>query len=275
MSAIPTGDDDAQPEITIAPNQKAFKAKARVDKLEGTYDTDPAFTDFMAKLNKPPEKLSLAENVLDASRRDASSKEDLIKNNPLLKYMREKAERKLAERRSGKKGSSAKNLVVTGVLTKKSKQWVRACISHFERVFLLRFAPSWYQYATLCKSHCCVVVPTSRCLLVLTGLQSLQARMAKRAAKNAAPTAAAIRASPVTPPWQAAVGRRRDAARAAAVGRRAQLGEASSGRREARYGLILVLCVGNLFWYSICDDHCRARGWLRSFLKLQHAAVPV
>jgi hypothetical protein len=123
MSAIPTGDDDAQPEITIAPNQKAFKAKARVDKLEGTYDTDPAFTDFMAKLNKPPEKLSLAENVLDASRRDASSKEDLIKNNPLLKYMREKAERKLAERRSGKKGSSAKNLVVTGVLTKKSKQW--------------------------------------------------------------------------------------------------------------------------------------------------------
>jgi hypothetical protein len=143
VCAIPTGDEDAQPEITIAPNQKAFKAKARVDKLEGTYETDPAFTDFMAKLNKPPEKLSLAENVLDASRRDASSKEDLIKNNPLLKYMREKAERKLAERRSGKKGSSAKNLVVTGVLTKKSKQWVRACISHFARVSLLRFAPSW------------------------------------------------------------------------------------------------------------------------------------
>jgi hypothetical protein len=131
-----TGDEDAQPEITIAPNQKAFKAKARVDKLEGTYDTDSAFIDFMAKLNKPPEKLSLAENVLDASRRDASFKEDLIKNNPLLKYMREKAERKLAERRSGKKGSSAKNLVVTGVLTNKSKQWCSLC--------------------TLCACLCCV-----------------------------------------------------------------------------------------------------------------------
>jgi hypothetical protein len=67
------------------------------------------------------------------------------------------------------------------------------------------------------------------------------------AARNAAPTAAAIRASLVTPPWQVAVGRRRDAARAAAVAGRGQLGEASPGRSEARYGLILVHCVGNLF----------------------------
>jgi hypothetical protein len=71
--------------------------------------------------------------------------------------------------------------------------------------------------------------------------------MPKRAARNAAPTAAAIRASLVTPPRQTAAGRRRDGVRAAAVVRRAQLGEASSGRKEARYGLILVLCVGNLF----------------------------
>jgi hypothetical protein len=56
------------------------------------------------------------------------------------------------------------------------------------------------------------------------------------AARNAAPTAAAIRASPATRPLQVAVGRRRDGARAEAAARRGLVREAWPGRKEARSG---------------------------------------
>lgn len=107
-------EESGQPEVSIAPNQKAFKLKDRTDRHTNTFDSDPVFLAFTAKLAAPVEKLPSAESQLD-HRKSEASKEDLIKNNPLLKYMREKAEKKLAERRLLRKGSS-KGLVVTSVL---------------------------------------------------------------------------------------------------------------------------------------------------------------
>jgi hypothetical protein len=116
-----TGDETAQPEVCPATNQKAFKLKERNDRLINTYETDPFFAAFTALLNKPVEKLSLADPVAD-SKKAASAQEDLIKNNPLLKYMREKAEKKVRDRRLAKKGlsGSAKESVVTSLLSRKS-----------------------------------------------------------------------------------------------------------------------------------------------------------
>lgn len=121
-SASYSDDSSGQPEIITAPNQKAFKQKERSDRHINTFETDPVFLAFTAKLALPVDKLPSAEVQLDQKKDTlVQSREELIRNNPLLKYMREKAEKKLMERKLLRKGSSAKSLLVTGVLSKSSR----------------------------------------------------------------------------------------------------------------------------------------------------------
>lgn len=128
-------DAGAQPEIAPASNQKAFKQKDRTDKQLNTFESDPFFLAFSAKLNKTAEKLPSAEVQLDTKKdTSAQTREELIRNNPLLKYMREKAEKKIQERRLLKRGgSSSKSLQVTSVLAKSGSKSVSSSKSGKER----------------------------------------------------------------------------------------------------------------------------------------------
>jgi hypothetical protein len=135
-----------QPDIQPALSQKACKPTKRIDKQENTYETDPMFQAFAAALAKPAEKLLSAEAQYDLRKAAAAAAasnnggatsgsaataalQELMKDNPLLKYMREKAEKKLSSRRLGKGGRgstaaaggtgvSAKGLKVTALLKK-------------------------------------------------------------------------------------------------------------------------------------------------------------
>ena len=57
---------------------------------------------------------------LDLKKNEAN-KEELMRSNPLLMYMREKAEKKALERRLLRRGGSGKALVVTSVTSKSSR----------------------------------------------------------------------------------------------------------------------------------------------------------
>jgi hypothetical protein len=138
-----------QPDIQPALSQKACKPAKRIDKQENTYEADPMFLAFTAALAKPVEKLLSAEAQYDLRKAAAATAasnnggaggatsgsaataalQELMKDNPLLKYMREKAEKKLSSRRLGKGGRgsaaaaggtgvSAKGLKVTALLKK-------------------------------------------------------------------------------------------------------------------------------------------------------------
>ena len=110
----------------MACNKKAFKQRERTDKHVNTYDTDSCFLAFQQKLNTPIPKLSYTDKIntilttTNTTTTDNSiNKEDLIKNNPLLIYMREKAENKLLERKFGKHSTSTTG--TTTVVTKIAK----------------------------------------------------------------------------------------------------------------------------------------------------------
>ena len=66
------------------------------------------------------DKLPSAEMQLDLKKNEAN-KEELMRSNPLLMYMREKAEKKALERRLLRRGGSGKALVVTSVTSKSSR----------------------------------------------------------------------------------------------------------------------------------------------------------
>ena len=66
------------------------------------------------------DKLPSAEMQLDLKKNEAN-KEELMRSNPLLVYMREKAEKKALERRLLRRGGSGKALVVTSVTSKNSR----------------------------------------------------------------------------------------------------------------------------------------------------------
>ena len=117
-----------QPEISMACNKKAFKQRERTDKHVNTYDTDSCFLAFQQKLNTPIPKLSYTDNIntilttttnTTTTSNSSINKEDLIKNNPLLIYMREKAENKMLERKFGKHSTSTTG--TTTVVTKIAK----------------------------------------------------------------------------------------------------------------------------------------------------------
>lgn len=114
-----------QPEISMASNKKAFKQRERTDKHVNTYDTDSCFLAFQQKLNTPIPKLSYTDKIntilttTTNNNNNSTNKEDLIKNNPLLIYMREKAEIKLLERKFGKRSTSTTG--TTTVVTKIAK----------------------------------------------------------------------------------------------------------------------------------------------------------
>lgn len=92
-----------------------------------TFETDPDFLEFKANLEKPVEKLLSAELQMDKLKETpaalAAQLAAQIKNNPLLKFLREKAERKIQERRAAKSkmtSGSAKGVLVSGVLSRNS-----------------------------------------------------------------------------------------------------------------------------------------------------------
>eukprot|EP00597_Dinobryon_sp_UTEXLB2267_P014758 CAMPEP_0170110526 /NCGR_PEP_ID=MMETSP0020_2-20130122/7907_1 /TAXON_ID=98059 /ORGANISM="Dinobryon sp., Strain UTEXLB2267" /LENGTH=407 /DNA_ID=CAMNT_0010335831 /DNA_START=137 /DNA_END=1360 /DNA_ORIENTATION=+ len=124
---------DSQPEVCKAPNQRVFRFKEKGDRHVDTYETDPGFIDFKSSLEQPVEKRVSAERQLDLSnaKKEKESEQsraalalEKIRSSPLLKYLREKAAKKLSEKRVHKDrskagvSSSAKALLVTSVLSK-------------------------------------------------------------------------------------------------------------------------------------------------------------
>eukprot|EP01036_Dinobryon_divergens_P027961 gene27961-36829_t len=133
---IEVDDINAQPEVGKAPNQRVFRIKEKPDRHLNTYETDPEFIAFKAILEKPEEKRVSAELQLDAvnSKKEketeasrAATAAEKIRNNPLLKYLREKSLRKQQEKKLHKErskslvSSSGKGLQVTSVLSKSKK----------------------------------------------------------------------------------------------------------------------------------------------------------
>ena len=162
-------DLNSQPEITAAPNQRPFRCRVqcavvlfclclisnlfpqeRLDKYASTLETEPDYLDFVEKSQKPVDVSALGQrqctfDPLQQKRPSAELQYDTkaelgtsaaaaatalqIKNNPLLKFLREKGERKMQERRAARdkaKGlvSSAlggKSVQVTGLLVKNGK----------------------------------------------------------------------------------------------------------------------------------------------------------
>eukprot|EP01034_Spumella_vulgaris_P024379 gene24379-30720_t len=121
-------DLNSQPEVSPAPNQRPFKTKEKVDKYANTFEADVEFLQFKAKLEKPVEKLLSAELQYDQKKDSvavaAAITAEQMKNNPLLKFLREKGERKMAEKRALRdktRSGGGKSLVVTEVATKNGK----------------------------------------------------------------------------------------------------------------------------------------------------------
>ena len=65
---------DQQPLIVSAIFQKTIKPKLRVDRLEGAYEKDPEFIDFVAACEAPAMKLLSAEQQLEEIEKAAVGK---------------------------------------------------------------------------------------------------------------------------------------------------------------------------------------------------------
>lgn len=107
--------DMNQSDIFLALYQTTFKTKERVDKLIGTYESDPEYLAFVAREEAPPQKRVSAEVLLDqkaatakAAHTSGTASSSSAANDPrqsaLLRFLRERSENR---RRVGKGGSAA------------------------------------------------------------------------------------------------------------------------------------------------------------------------
>ena len=65
---------DQQPLVISSIFQKSLKQKVRVDRLEGTYEKDPEFINFVAASEAPMIKLLSAEQQLEEIEKAAAGK---------------------------------------------------------------------------------------------------------------------------------------------------------------------------------------------------------
>jgi hypothetical protein len=105
------GDElNSQPVIQLAPYQKQYRTKEKRDKLCNTYENDPIYLQFIEKINKPEPKRQSAEVIYDINEKKAliTKAEELkeAKNVPLLKFLKDRAMRKIAEKRALRKNLS-------------------------------------------------------------------------------------------------------------------------------------------------------------------------
>lgn len=96
-----------QPELSLAPYQKNFRTKEKVDKYIGTYETDPEYEKFLKKIESPAQRLPSAETMLDSKIQEKTTQNNDAKQVPLLKFLRERALKKQAERAGSSRRSSA------------------------------------------------------------------------------------------------------------------------------------------------------------------------
>ena len=109
--------DMNQSDVFLALNQSMFKAKERMDKVVGTFESDPEYLAFVAREEAPPQKRVSAEVLLD--QKAAAAKAALAAGTPvspssvvndprqsaLLCFLRERSE---SRRRVGKGAAGAK-----------------------------------------------------------------------------------------------------------------------------------------------------------------------
>eukprot|EP01039_Chlorochromonas_danica_P011378 gene11378-12708_t len=128
-----------QPEVTLAPYAKAFKQKEKVDKIVNTYESDPEFALFQQRLagaSNPASSSSAntpttsamkggADDVGKSS--SAMTLEEKLKTNPLLQFLRDRAEKRLRVKSvlSSKKGkgmvTSSSSIIASANENMKSK----------------------------------------------------------------------------------------------------------------------------------------------------------
>ena len=86
-------------------------SQEKIDRLVNTHEDDEAYQAFLTHISKPVIKLPSAETMLDQPKDNSNNgimtTQEMMKSNPLLKYLKEKAEKKIAERKKGSNSSSS------------------------------------------------------------------------------------------------------------------------------------------------------------------------